>query len=177
MLLGSLVHCLLSLWVCGAPTRPILGAFWSFIGLPWRAFGCLWGPLGWLWGFIWVPLGTIAVPLGLLLGAFGLEWYCGEQESVCWSLFCPQTPIYNDTKWVSPSHAGSTERYMPVPCGLLKEHSRMANWGPVTSLETLPWCLKARWRIIAMVEGVFPQIIIGMEGHSGRGQGAGRVLT
>ena len=49
MLLDSFVHCLLSLWVRGAPTRSILGAFRASLGslgLPSGAFeealGCFW---------------------------------------------------------------------------------------------------------------------------------------
>ena len=73
MLLGSFVDCLLSLWVRGAPTRCILGAFGASLGslgLPSVAFG---GPLGCLWGFICSIWESIGVPLGGHLGALGLS--------------------------------------------------------------------------------------------------------
>lgn len=85
-MLGSCVHYLLSLWVCGAPTRRILGAFGASLGslgLPSVPLGCIgvplglhlgaFGvPLGCLWGVIWVSLGLSAIVLrkGRFVGCF-----------------------------------------------------------------------------------------------------------
>jgi len=60
MLLGCFVHCLLTLWGRGAPTRPILGACGASLdslGLPSDAFGG--------------PLGSLGLPSGAFGGPFG----------------------------------------------------------------------------------------------------------
>ena len=78
MLLGSFVHCLLTLLGRGSPTQPILGAFGASLGslgLPLDAFGgpsgslglpsgAFGGSFGCLWESIWVPLGVSAIVVG-----------------------------------------------------------------------------------------------------------------
>lgn len=52
---------------------------------------------------------------------FRLEYCCGEQKSVRWLLFCPQTLIFTIENGGRPvpqaMRAGATK----VPCGPLKE--------------------------------------------------------
>jgi len=59
------------------------------------------------------------VILGLHLDAFGLECNCGEQKSVLWPFFCPQTLIFTRQDGGHQGHAFAARRYRPVPCGQL----------------------------------------------------------
>jgi len=153
MMLASLVHCLLSLW---APTRSILGTF----GVHWGPLACLQMPFGVHWGASGAPFGTFGALLGCarrcIWIALNLNAIVVSTSQFVGCSFVPKPQFVPSKTPVTKSR----DKYKTVLANTLWSFQRIQvtrdkykqpgsrNRGHWSSLLTLHWCRRARWRII-----------------------------